>query len=201
MQKTLQDGQKAPTTFGTALHGYSLHKQTSLKVRRRGYRLFKIKAACKIVANLYAPCFIRLGGSYLRNEQIDPWSDKKLKQQHYKRKGTYLSDIDLSIDTGINEIIKKYNIQLRYALPNSIEIWNKEKGFIMWDFTKLDQEGIDAAIVAYEVGDTKELMKLHNQYQLSNEVYTCGCQENIVYKWFKYGFDNNLISTEDATTD
>lgn len=155
------------------------------------YRFNKIRESLHIVVKIYNPHWIRLGGSYLRNEQVNLYSSKEEMQDHFKRKGTYLSDIDFAIDSGINESI--IGIDIRYALPGSIEVWNKEKGLIMWDFTKLDAQGAKKAKEAYDNTDYKALMDIHNEYQLSNENYTCQCQSRQVYDWWKHGFDNDLI--------
>ncbi len=156
--------------------------------------------ACHFVIEQFDPNWVRLGGSYLYGNMIDYWSSQMQRDDHKKRKGTYVSDIDLVIDSGVNYQFERKNIDVRNALPDSIEIWNKKQGFVMWKFEKLDLQAGKKAKKAFDDLDYKVLMDIHNEYELSNETFTCPCESQRVYKWYKYGFDNQLISYEEKDT-
>ena len=62
-----------------------------------------------------------------------------------------------------------------------------------WDWSKLPEHRHADAIRFYESRNGGKLMELHNEYQLSSELYCCTVHEIYVIKWFQYGIDNGHI--------
>lgn len=67
-----------------------------------------------------------------------------------------------------------------------------------WDFSKLPKHEHQRVIDRSDSRDAKTLMIIHNQYELSDELYCCTKQNEMVLKWFKYGIENGYIKGEDS---
>lgn len=67
-----------------------------------------------------------------------------------------------------------------------------------WDWSKLPEHRHADAIRMSESRDGKGLMLLHNEYQLSSELYCCSAHELSVINWFKYGIDNGFIRQQEG---
>lgn len=62
-----------------------------------------------------------------------------------------------------------------------------------WNFDKLPEERHCEVAELTRQGQAGKLMEIHNQYQLSREVYCCSVQQNMVLKWFIYGIESGKI--------
>ncbi len=62
-----------------------------------------------------------------------------------------------------------------------------------WDFSKLPDHKHETVIDRYHSGDATSLMLIHNEYELSPDLYCCAVQNSMVMAWFKYGIENGLI--------
>jgi len=67
-----------------------------------------------------------------------------------------------------------------------------------WDWSKLPKHEHQRVIDRYNSRDAKTLMIIHNQYELSDELYCCTKQNEMVLNWFKYGIENGYIKGEDS---
>lgn len=61
-----------------------------------------------------------------------------------------------------------------------------------WDFTKLPKVEHDSVVSAFYAGDVRTLMRIHDQYELSNHSYCC--DHNGLLAWFKAAIDNGTIN-------
>lgn len=60
-----------------------------------------------------------------------------------------------------------------------------------WDFTKLPDSEHGNVIAAYDTGNIRELISIHDRYQLSSHSYCC--DHTGLLAWFKYGIENGSI--------
>lgn len=60
-----------------------------------------------------------------------------------------------------------------------------------WDFSKLPESEYERAKQAYAQNKTAELIKIHNQYKLSANVYCCSGAG--VLAWFKWAIEEKGI--------
>jgi len=63
-----------------------------------------------------------------------------------------------------------------------------------WNFEKLPKERHNEVIALVKQGSGGKLMVIHNQYQLSDELYCCSVQDYMVLNWFKHGIETGQIT-------
>lgn len=51
-----------------------------------------------------------------------------------------------------------------------------------WDFSKLPESEYDRVALAVETANERELIRIHDEYKLSDFSYCCG--QSGVYQWF-----------------
>lgn len=69
-----------------------------------------------------------------------------------------------------------------------------------WNFDKLPKERHEEVISLVKQGAGGKLMLIHNQYLLSEELYCCPVQDNMVLNWFKYGIETGQIKGNGQST-
>lgn len=67
-----------------------------------------------------------------------------------------------------------------------------------WDFSKIPDEVINTVIELIDSNDAGMLMKIHNDYRLSYELYCCSHQNEFIIKWFKYGIETGQIKRKNS---
>lgn len=65
-----------------------------------------------------------------------------------------------------------------------------------WNFEKLPKEKHNEVLNLIEQGRGAQLMIIHNEYELSRELYCCSVQEKYVLNWFIYGRDTGQIKEQ-----
>lgn len=61
-----------------------------------------------------------------------------------------------------------------------------------WDFTRLPESEHQAVIDAFNTGDVRKLMLIHDEYQLSP--YSYCCDHNGLLAWFGEAIKNGTIN-------
>jgi len=62
-----------------------------------------------------------------------------------------------------------------------------------WKFENLPSGMKDEVIDLINSGNSKELLKIHNEYKLSSHSYCCGESDKQLIRWFKWGIKKNKI--------
>lgn len=62
-----------------------------------------------------------------------------------------------------------------------------------WKFERLPESRHCEVMELTRQGKGGQLMEIHNQYQLSSEVYCCPGHSEMVLKWFIYGIQSGKI--------
>lgn len=65
-----------------------------------------------------------------------------------------------------------------------------------WHWDRLPEHEHERVIDRFESRDAGALMVIHNDYRMSDELYCCSVQHDMVLNWFKYGIDNGYIKRQ-----
>lgn len=67
-----------------------------------------------------------------------------------------------------------------------------------WDFSKLPESEHQRVIELIQANEWRELIDIHNHYQLSSVTYCC--DESGIKAWFFYGLQTGKIKNETGST-
>lgn len=68
-----------------------------------------------------------------------------------------------------------------------------------WDFSKLPEEEQIHLLELYDAGKWWDIVKMHNKYNLSSNVYCCSNALKGVKAWVEYGIETGQIKRTQAT--
>lgn len=149
-----------------------------------------MRRAYAILASLFPGIMVAACGSRVRGDYVEAWmpdSFRRLRQSAGMAWKTQ-SDYDFVAFTTGGPIsdLPEWADRLKYA-PTAEQIF-----IPMWDFAKLPKEEHANVLHLIDTNQWKELLKVHDRFQLSTNIYCCDMGP--IKRWYKYGVKEGLIS-------
>lgn len=178
----------------------------SLANHRRFYRFENMPGDTQMkyfeIASIYAGRRVWATGSRVSGEYIDQDSPNQIRlmREALGKAEKKSSDYDFVVDW-LETDTAESAFELKMELPSWADLLphgvpDSDKIEIpMWDFTKLPKAQYNRAIKAYNENRRRELMAIHNEFDLSPAYYCCDSRPAV--RWFKYAIENGIITEQE----
>jgi hypothetical protein len=140
-------------------------------------------------------------GSRVNGDYIEQWSHSGIREMRraFGKPEKEESDYDYMMDfvgqfgiiASLDELYMESNTGVKADLIRHLPPNARKIPIPMWDFTKLPEAKKQEAKELFAAKKWGELMKMHNDFELSENYYCC--TEAPVIKWFKWAIENGKI--------
>lgn len=179
-----QDALEAMQTM-KMLHGVKCYDEMPY-MSKRGY----LEIAKRFPGFQVYACGSRVRGDYVESEH-DVLTQKLRALAGKKKKAC--SDFDFWVEPNAVQVgdLPEWADRCRLRIPE-----NEKIPLPMWEFEKIPEWEHERILRLYENSRWVELVRIHDQYQVSPHSYCCDVIGLQV--WWKYGIDNGFIKKQTA---